>query len=235
MSCFDKGKGRLPKIFVEIAILRDANLDYVHFLCEVVYLGTQCFPFEEQGLEFLKAVIKVAPNLEVLIVDHWGENDEWLSLDDFCTFLSSHPTFLSKFRRLAIHSTISNLGFLVSRNNFNHLITAYFAAPTDHTQKLEFNHTRIKCCDVFNECSPKICQHYLTYKTIELDSDCQFVSKYKATPTAISHWLGQGICELKYPVERNSCLFKVKDKICDITRKRKRSSELDCEDCNHAD
>ena len=112
MSCFGKGKGQLPKIFAEIAIFSDANLDYVHFLHEVVYLGTESFPLKEQGLEFLKAVINKASNLEVLFVDHWGENDEWLSLDDFCTFLSSQPTFLSKFRWLTIHSTISFMGLL---------------------------------------------------------------------------------------------------------------------------
>ena len=236
VSCFGKGKGQLPKIFAEIAIFSDANLDYVHFLHEVVYLGTESFPLKEQGLEFLKAVINKASNLEVLFVDHWGENDEWLSLDDFCTFLSSQPTFLSKFRWLTIHSTISFLGFIVSRKNFNQLITAYFAAPTDHTQKLEFSHTKIKCCDISNECSPKISQQYLTYKTIKLDSNCQFVSKYKATPTAISHWLGRGICELECPVQRSSCLFKAaaEEKTCNFTRKSKRHSELDYEDCNYA-
>ena len=239
MSCFGKGKGELPKIFAEIGIFHNANLDYVHFLREVVYFGTLGFPLEEQGLEFLKAVIKEAPNLEVLILDHWGEDDVWLSLDDLCICLYSHPTFLSKFRQLTIHSTISFLGFFVSRKNFNQLITAYFAAPTDHTQKLEFSHTKIECCDISDECSPKICQHYLPYKTIELDCECQFVSEYEATPTTISQWLGQGICKLKCSPMRSSCLFMVEEKTCNNTRKRKRysehSSELDYEDCNHAD
>ena len=52
MSCFGKGirKGWLPKIFSEIAIFSDANLDCVHFPCEVVYLGTESFPaFEVAG------------------------------------------------------------------------------------------------------------------------------------------------------------------------------------------
>ena len=114
VSCFGKGKGELPKLFVEIAIFDDVDLDYVQFLREAVYLATQGYPLEEQGLEFLKAVIKEATNLEVLILDHWGEDDGWLSLDDFCTFLSSQPAFLSKFRQLTIHSMISLLGFYVS-------------------------------------------------------------------------------------------------------------------------
>ena len=152
----------------------------MHFLSEVVCIGFQGFPLEEQGLEFVKAVIKGGTNLEMLTLD---QDDDWVSLDDFCSFLSSQSTFLSKLRQFTILSTISFLGFIVSRKSFNQLITAYFAAPTDHVQKLEFSHTKIKCSDISDDCSPTVDEHYFQFKAIELD----------ATPTAISHWMGQDI------------------------------------------
>ena len=75
---------------------------------------------------------------------------------------------------------------------------------------------------------------YLDFKTVELDS-CQFVSKYKATPQAISHWLGQGISELPRldprSVEPGVHYFKVgsdKSAMGGLSRKRK-FSELDQE------
>ena len=47
VSCFSKGKGELPKIFVEVGIFDEANPDYVHFLREAVYLVIQGYPLEE--------------------------------------------------------------------------------------------------------------------------------------------------------------------------------------------
>ena len=40
-----------------------------------------------EGQEFLKAVVKEASNLQVLILHHWGDDDKWevKFLDDFCT------------------------------------------------------------------------------------------------------------------------------------------------------
>ena len=111
-------------------------------------------------------------------------------------------------------------------------MTTFFTAPTDHMQKLQITLAKIKCSDVAFECSPAINQRYLAFKTVELDN-CQFVSKYKATPQAISHWLGQGISELPRldprPVEAGVHYFKVgSDKSGGLTRKR-RFSELDQE------
>jgi hypothetical protein len=94
-------------------------------------------------------------------------------------------------------------------------MTTYFTAPTDHMQKLQISQAKIKCRDIAFECSPSIDKRYLAFKTIELDS-CQFISKYKATPQAISHWLGQGISELPrleiWPHNPYAHFFKVEDK-----------------------
>ena len=214
---FGRHKGELPKIFATIEISNYPNLEYVHFLYKVVCVNFQGFPLKKRGLKFVKAVIEGAANLEMLILDQWGEDDDCLCLNEFCNFLSSQTSFLSNFRQLTIHS-MTFLEFAVARESFNQLITAYFAAPTDHMQKLEFSTLRVKCND---DCSPTVDQRYLQFKTIEFDYMCQFV--YDATPIAISHWLGQPISKLETSVEHDTCLFKVdKDTVGCNTRKRKR-------------
>ena len=104
--------------------------------------------------------------METLILDQWGEDSECLYLDDFCDFLSSQTSFLSKFRQLKIHSSNSCrfLGFKVSQERFDQLISAYFAAPTDHMQRLEFSGTDVQCSDISDDCSPIVDQHYLQFK-----------------------------------------------------------------------
>ena len=169
--------------------------------------------FDKKGIKFLKATLQVATNLEVLLLDHWAEIDEWEVefFDEFCGYLSSCQAFLSNFRFVKIFScaALGSKGLVVSRNNLNQLITAYFAAPTDHVQKLHIARTKIKCSDVSFECSPMIEQRYRSFKTIQI-SDCQFVSKYKATPKALSHWLGESISELpQSDPEPDTCFFKV--------------------------
>ena len=215
MNCFSRTKGEFPKIFPEF-FLDDINLDHVFFLRNAVYLGINGRPFEERGLEFIKAVLKEATNLEVLLLDHWGEEDEWEVefFDEFCSFLSSCQAFMSNFRLFKILSLMDTKGLMVSRKNFNQLITAYFAAPTDHMQKLHISRTKIRCSDVSFECSPTIEQRYRS------------VSKYKATPKSLSHWLGESISELPLPtsVEAGTYFFKVEDKSRgDHSRKRKHS------------
>ena len=223
MNCFSRTKGEFPRIFPEF-LLNDVNLDHVFFLRNAVCLGIYSgHPFEKRGLEFLKAVLKEATNLEVLLLDHWGEEDEWEIefFDEFCAVLSSCRTFLSNFRLLRIlcSKLSDSKGLVISRKNFNQLITAYFAAPTDHVQKLHISRTKIKCSDVSFECSPTIEQRYRSFKTIQI-SDCQFVSKYKATPKSLSHWLGESVSELPLPksIEPDTYFFKVEDK---LGRKRK--------------
>ena len=121
----------------------------------------------------------------------------------------------------------------VRKKCFNQLIAAYFAAPTDHIQKLQFTETTIKCCDVSYERIPELEQRYLPFKTIELVF-CQFVSEYETSlPQAISHWLGRSISELDSDSVKyvDSCYFKVEDKTVGQSRKRKHG-ELEAKDSN---
>ncbi len=244
VKCFGRHEGELPKFFPGSLLSDDIDPDYAHFLSEVVCVYfVQCFPLEAgaDSFDFIKAVIKGAANLETLILDQWGEDGCWISLDDLCDFLTSQTTFLSKFRHLKINSSNSCrfLGFTVSRTNFNQLITAYFAAPTDHVQKLEFTQTKIKSYDISENCScPTVDQRYLQFKTIELCSLCQFVSEdgIDATPwpTTISNWLGQSISMLETPYTWQY-LFKVDKETNANTRKRKHAEALLDGDCNNTD
>ena len=50
--------------------------------------------FTEQGLNFVKAIIKEATQLEVLLLDDWGDDDVWEK--EFCNdFVALIPLFLS--------------------------------------------------------------------------------------------------------------------------------------------
>ena len=87
---------------------------------------------------------------------------------------------------------------------------------------MESSHTKIKCSEILDDCSPTVDERYLQFKAIELDDMCQFVSEFDATPTAISHWMGQDI-KLETSTEPGTCLFKVdKETVSTSTRKRKR-------------
>ena len=212
VNCFSHGKNEFPKIFPEIEILNDIHLDHVYFLRDAVYVGIKGHLLDE-GLEFLKAAIKEATKLEVLLLDHWYDNDQWETrfLDDFCCFLSSCQISLSNFQVFKVLSSMCR-GLVISRKNFNQLITAYFAAPTNHVQKLEFNMTKIHCNDISFECIPQLDQCYLPFKTIQLNQ-CQFVSEYKPTAGCLSHWLGQDIFVLEHESKDvDSCYFKVQNK-----------------------
>ena len=221
---FGRGKDELPTILPHVMIDDSIKMDHVHFLHNIVYIGIEGRPFERKGLEFLKAVINEATHLEVLVLGGCLEEEEDSEcLDDFCTYLSSHPVFLSNFRILKI----LNSEWRVSRHCFNQLITSYFAAPTDHMQKMDFSSINIKCFDVAYDFGPKIDQRYLSFKSIEFDC-CKFTCEYEATPMAISHWLGQGIHEMKSIREHGACFFKVERKTCSTSRKRKHA-ELDSE------
>ena len=235
VRCFSRHEGELPKIFAGILYRDiDAYLDDVQFLYDVVCVSFLGFLVEDNGFEFIKALIKGATNLETLILDQWGEENETIYLDDFCDFLSSQTSFLSKFRQLRIHSSNSCrfLGFNVSRGNFNQLISAYFAAPTDHMQRLEFSETHIQCSDVSDDCCPIVDQQYLQFKMINLDSQCQFDTvdldgqcefTNSATPTTISNWLGQSVSQLK-TTKQWDCLFKVNKETSANPRKRTASA-----------
>ena len=109
INCFSHGRGEFPRIFPEFVVMTDAdenmNLDHVYrFLRNAVYLGINGNPFVEWGLEFIKAVLKEATNLEVLLLDHWGKEDaEWKTelepkcFDEFCAYLYSNKAFCPDF------------------------------------------------------------------------------------------------------------------------------------------
>ena len=241
VNCFSCSKGEFPRLFPELVLLHNnINLDNVFFLRNAVYLGINGPSiFDEQGNELLKAILQVATNLEVLLLDHWGDEGEWEIefFDKFCAYLSTSQAFLSNFRWVKLFSCVDlgSKGLVVSQKNFNQLITAYFAAPTDHVQKLHIAHTKIKCSDISFERSPTIEQRYRSFKTIQI-SDCQFVSKYKATPKALSHWLGENISELpQSDPEPDTCFFKVGGESgAGFSRKRKHS-ELESDDYDQAE
>ena len=224
IKCFSRN-GELPKIFPEIEVYNDIDHDYAAivplYLRSAVYIGVKGHIFTEQGLDFVKAIIKEATQLEVLMLEDWGIDGVWETefFNEFISFLCSYPRFFSNFRLFKILSSMTELGFTVSRENFNNLMTAYFTAPTDHMQKLQIVQTKIKCSDIAFECSPEIDQRYLAFKTVELDN-CQFVSKYTATPQIISKWLGQGISELPRldprPSNPDAYFFKVGDRLGDL-------------------
>ena len=231
MKCFSND-GVLPKIFPQIEVYNSVGYDYAaivkYYLRNAVYVGVKGHLFTAQGLKFLKTLIKEATQLEVLILDNWGIQgmQETEFFNEFIAYLCSYPKFLSNFRLFKILSTMSGLGFTVSRENFNKFITTYFTAPTNHMQKLQITQAEIKCSNASFDCSPRVDQRYLAFKTIELDN-CQFVSRYKATPQAIAHWLGQGISELPRfdprPSEPGAHFFKVGDKSDSLPQKRKYS------------
>ena len=103
VSYFGKDREELPTIFPYTVMYNSVKMDLVHFLRDVVYVGIQGRQFEEKGLEFLKALIKEATHLEVLMLGGgFDEEEDCECLDEFFTYLSSHPTFLSNFRILKI-------------------------------------------------------------------------------------------------------------------------------------
>jgi hypothetical protein len=234
VNCFSSN-GEFPRIFPEISGVSVAiDPDIVYLFRNALYLAIEGHPLDKFTIEFLQAVLMEAVNLEVLILDNWPDHDnherEEKVFDELCALLSCSQTFLSNFRLFKIFSSNSK-GFVVSQKNFNQLITAYFAAPTEHEQKLQITHTVIKYSDMPFDCSPTIDQRYLVFKTIEL-VDCHFVSEYKATPQTVSRWLGQGISELPHSNSNQltaGCCFKVEETIDRPVRKRKHS-ELDSEE-----
>ncbi len=170
VHCFSSS-GEFPRIFPVIQTTEEMNLDHVHFLCNAVYLAINGSPFETNAVEFLEAVLKEASNLEILILDHLGDEGkkEVKFYDDFCVLLSTCQAFLSNFQLHKIfRSSIHSNGFVVSQKNFNKLVTAFFATPTYHVQKFLITCTEIKCSDVSFECSPEIDQRYLDLRLSNL-------------------------------------------------------------------
>ena len=222
VRCFGRRDGDLPRIFPELEIFFGIKLDHLYIFQNTVYLGVMGVYFNHGARQFetLKAILKEATELEYLFIEGvngLGEGEHH-DLDEWCIYLSTQPTFLSKFRMLKIYS---DSDCTVSRQCFNQLVTAYFAAPTDHVQKMAFFGMDIECYDAAYDFHPKIDQRYLGLKFIEFQYS-RFISEYEVTPTAITHWLGQDIHETKddrrFQKNPGSCSFKVKEDIENCTK-----------------
>lgn len=107
MECFSR-EGELPKIFTEIEVYDDVEHDYAAiaplYLRSAVYIGVKGHVFTQQGLDFLKAVLKEAKQLEVLMINDWGTEGVWETefFDEFIAYLCSFPRF---FLQLSIVQT----------------------------------------------------------------------------------------------------------------------------------
>ena len=233
MHCFN---GERPKMFPGF-LLNHADTIYcgnpqlndieLRFLSEVEYVGIQCDPFLYH--DFTIALVNIATNLQVLILQGLNVPDQNLFLDDFCEQLANCKPFWSKFRILKIVAGIpdelkKNDGvdtpeeYLVSQVSLDQLITAYFSAPTDHFQLVQFSYTNIECHET--DCSPAVDRSYLQFKNIRL-SDCRFTSKCKASPNAISKWLGQEIKIQEEEEAPGSFLFQIDHEDSILGHKRK--------------
>ena len=239
MQCF---KGERPKMLPQIQLYQDSDIHHgvdlsdaeLCFLSEVEYVGVQCRPFIPQGVNYIIKLVNKATHLQVLVLQGLNYPDDILYLDDFCIQLATCQHFWSKFRLLKIVSCfedeeeeLDTMEYVVSRDSLDQLMIAYFSAPTDHSQLVQFSDTKIKCQDI--DCAPTIDQTYLQFKNIKL-SNCRFVSKSKATPEVISNWLGQDVSILEKEEEPSSFLFQVNHKDSTLSRKRKYSELLEAND-----
>ena len=218
VQCFG---GALPTILPQLQLYDTHCFNSFHFWREIIYLGTHGY-IDRTVSGFLKSIVSVAHNLEVVILEGvYDDSIERASLDDFCTFLSTHPTFLSRFRLLKLLAV--DHGYFVSHDVFDQLIKAYFSAATTHPQKLHFEDVKIKSLKMIRD-SLTVEQRYHQFKSITLEN-CEFVSNFKANPTAIAEWLNQDISVQKEDSCFNLWQFTIKNS---STGGRKRTySELE--------
>ena len=187
-------------------------------LREVEQLGFEDEPFELIAAKFIAITVSSAKCLKVLVLKGCEEPpDAPICIDTLCDELSFCTTFWSTFEIFKILSrpvyddsdyetSVLELEYVISRSMFYKLIKAYFAAPTDHEQLVQFTDTKIEGDS--SDCSPAINTTYLKFKTVRLEN-CRFVSSSKATPGVIANWLGAEIDILDN--KPDSCLFQVKD------------------------
>ena len=222
VSYFDHKR---PKLLGEVCIPGDffpnfgsSDLDFeLSILKEVEQLGFECMPFESLASEFIAMTVRNAKRLEVLVLK--GDDDPSntpIHIDTLCDELTFCTAFWSTFKIFKIMSRsvlyeesgdeTSSLEYAISRYTFDKVIKAYFAAPTDHDQLVQFTDMKIEGDS--SDRSPTIDPTYLMFKTVRLEN-CQFVSSSKATPKTIASWLGREINVLDN--KPDSYLFQVKD------------------------
>jgi hypothetical protein len=207
IGCF---KGGLPKIVAKVLLYDDIDNEYYDLLNKVVYLGVHGGVFDTN---FVEQVVQRSTCLEVVILEsYYEEEEEPTSMNDFVTFLTTQVSFLSNFQLLKVLTNLS--GYSILQKNLNKLITAYFSAPTTHSQKIQFTDTEIQSYG--DDIPPVIDHHYLQFKAIDLDN-CHFILRQKSTPRAITQWLGQDISTLRLKEtegeEANYCSFKIKERV----------------------
>ena len=232
-------RGEHPKMLPEVQLLKDSEVHHgcdlsdadLWLLSEVEYVGIQCRPFDPSCVEWIIKLLNKAANLQVLVLQGCNVPNDQLDLDDFCEQLATCQPFWSKFQILKIVAGIPEIEelkeygvdtpeeYTVSQDSLDQLITAYLSAPTDHSQLVQFSYTHIECQDT--NCNPPVDRTSLQFKNIRL-SDCRFDSN-KATPEAISKWLGQRIEVLEKDEETHSFLFQIDHKDSVLGQKRKYS------------
>ena len=208
VGCF---KGEYPRIMADICLCEYIDNEYYNLLNKVVYLGIYGRVFKRSASYFVEQVQNVIQRstcLEVVILEPEIYNiidGEATSLDGFVTFLSTEVSFLSNLHLLKILTGFRSWN-IVSQENLNKLVSAYFSAPTVHLQKIVITNAEIMSYD--GDVCPVIDQCYLQFKTIELD-DCDFVSRRKSTRNTITQWLGQDISTLHVEKKKtDSCISK---------------------------
>ena len=227
VGCF---KGKLPKIVAEIYLYEDIDDEYYDLLNEVVYLGVHGGVFNEPSLNFVEQIVQRSSCLEVIILEsYFDEDEEPTSINEFVVFLSTQVSFLSTFQLFKVLTNLSM--YTVLQNNLNKLVTAYFSAPTTHSQKILITDAEIKSYD--DDHPPVIDQCYLQFKAIELDN-CHFILKQKSTRRAITQWLGQDISTLDMEKRKgedaNFCSFKLKECAPRLLGRKRRHSEVGNDD-----
>lgn len=214
IKCF---RGELPKMLNRVYVDDTTQLKY-DFLRELHLLHILGIEWERsrlRGFDFVREVLKEARHLSVLILE--GDDysscslpNRWcLSLDHFCSYLSSRPTFLTEFRALKLLSYFP--GYCVSMENFNNLISTYLSAPAEHAQTMRFTGLRV---NTYEMCSvPTFDHRYLPLKSIELHDLWKYrwhpdLDSYRISDQMLAHWLGQRIniastkCNIcSYPLE----------------------------------
>ena len=136
IACF---KGELPKI-VATYVYEDIDSEDYDLLNKVVYLDVQGI-FERRSSNFVKRVIQRPTHLEVVVL----EPLRYLEPPSFIRQIYHLSVNSNNFQLLEVLTNPS--GHIVSQKNLNKLITAYFSAPTTHSQKILITNTEIKSYD----------------------------------------------------------------------------------------
>ena len=238
--------GEHPKMLPEIQLLKDSEVHHgcklsdadLSLLSEVEYVGIQCRPFDKSSVEWTIKFVNKASNLQVIILQGCNVPYDLLDLDNFCVQLATCQPFWSKFRILKIMPGILEKDeleeaygvdtpeeYTVSQASLDQLIAAYFSAPANHSQLVQFSYTNIESQDTDGNLT--VDRTCLQFKNIRL-SDCRFDSN-RATPDSISKWLGQEIKILEKEEETSSFLFQIDHKDSSVLGHKRKYCEVHSE------